>query len=200
MAHPYAPSQGGLLCLPAQSQERGGETRRWAVTRGELDRAVEGQQPSSRTGVCPFVWGGTGWALPEPYKMTSSKLLACMFLTKLSEKGLHEGGMRAQRPLVGPALTAQHCAARLAFAREHQNWKARHWHPVLFTDESSSHLAPYRLKSLETPWWTLCCLSYQPAWPVWRWVSDGLGKHILAGRTNLHVLANGTLTAGRYRD
>ncbi len=29
--------------------------------------------------------------------------------------------MRAQRPLVGPVLRAQHCAARLAFAREHQN-------------------------------------------------------------------------------
>ncbi|KAJ8381365.1 hypothetical protein SKAU_G00021430 [Synaphobranchus kaupii] len=49
---------------------------------------------------------------------------------------LHEGGMRAQRPVVGPVLTAQHHAARLAFAREHQNWQVRHWRPVLFTDES----------------------------------------------------------------
>ncbi|KAJ8354154.1 hypothetical protein SKAU_G00217210 [Synaphobranchus kaupii] len=49
MAHPYVPSQEGLLCLPAQSQERGGDTGRWAITRGELDRAIEGQQPSGRT-------------------------------------------------------------------------------------------------------------------------------------------------------
>ena len=49
---------------------------------------------------------------------------------------LHEGGMRARRPLVGPVLTAQHRAARLAFARNHQNWQLRHWRPVLFTDES----------------------------------------------------------------
>ncbi|KAJ8377140.1 hypothetical protein SKAU_G00077200 [Synaphobranchus kaupii] len=83
MAHPYVPSQEGLLCLPAQSQERGGDTGRRAITRGELDRAVEGKQPSGRTGICSFVRGGTGGALPEPYKMTSSGLLVCMFLTKL---------------------------------------------------------------------------------------------------------------------
>ncbi len=35
---------------------------------------------------------------------------------------LHEGGLRAWRPLVVPVLTAWHCGARLAFAIEHQNW------------------------------------------------------------------------------
>ena len=38
----------------------------------------------------------------------------CMFLTKLSRR-LHEGGMRARNLLVGPVLTVQHFAARLAF-------------------------------------------------------------------------------------
>ncbi|KAI4886070.1 hypothetical protein NFI96_023020 [Prochilodus magdalenae] len=33
----------------------------------ELDKAVEGPQPLSRTGICSFVQGGTRWALPEPY-------------------------------------------------------------------------------------------------------------------------------------
>lgn len=33
----------GLLCLPAESQEHGGDFRRQAVTLGELDRPVEGQ-------------------------------------------------------------------------------------------------------------------------------------------------------------
>ncbi|MCI4385279.1 hypothetical protein PGIGA_G00048600, partial [Pangasianodon gigas] len=33
------------------------------------------QQPSSRTGISSFVRGGTGGALPEPYKMTFSRLL-----------------------------------------------------------------------------------------------------------------------------
>ncbi|KAI3369224.1 hypothetical protein L3Q82_007497 [Scortum barcoo] len=40
---------------------------------------------------------------------------------------LHEGGMRARRPQVGVVLTAQHRAGRLAFAREHQDWRIRHW-------------------------------------------------------------------------
>ena len=49
---------------------------------------------------------------------------------------LHEGGLRAHRPVAGPVLTAQHLGARLAFAREHQNWQVLHWCLVLFTDES----------------------------------------------------------------
>ncbi len=49
---------------------------------------------------------------------------------------LHVGSLRARRPLVGPVLTARHRGARLAFAIKHQNWQIRHWHPVLFTDES----------------------------------------------------------------
>ena len=117
------------LCLPAQSQERGPlHAVSWTM-------AVHGQQPSSRTGICFFVRGGRRGALPEPYKMTSSRLLVCMFLAKLSNR-LHEDGMRAQHPLMGPVLTAQHHAAQLAFAREHQNWQVRYWHPVLFTDGS----------------------------------------------------------------
>ena len=51
---------------------------------------------------------GGGGALPEPYKMTSSGLL---------RNTLPEGGMRARHSLVGPVLTAQHRAARMAFAR-----------------------------------------------------------------------------------
>lgn len=62
--------------------------------------------------------------------MTSGGLLVYMFLTKLSETD-YEGGMRVQCHLVGPV----HHAARLAFAREHENWKLHHCHPVLFTDD-----------------------------------------------------------------
>ena len=72
---------------------------------------------------------------------------------------LHEGGMRARRPQVGPVLTAQHRAVRLAFAREHQDWQIRHWRPVLFTDESRFTLSTCdRRDSLSTPWRTFCCL------------------------------------------
>ena len=88
--------------------------------------------------ICFFVQGGRGGPLPEPYRMTSSRPLVCMFL--LTTHGvrniLHEGGMRARCPRVGPVLTAQHCPTRSAFAREHQDWQILHWRPVLFKDES----------------------------------------------------------------
>ncbi|KAI3371829.1 hypothetical protein L3Q82_006712 [Scortum barcoo] len=83
-----------------------------------------------------FVQGGTGGALPEPCKMTSSRPQMCMCLLKRFRNRLHEGGMRALNPQVGVVLTAQHHAGCLAFAREHQDWQIRHWRPVLFTDES----------------------------------------------------------------
>ena len=70
---------------------------------------------------------------------------------------LQEGGMSAQHPLVGPVLTAQHRAARLTFAREHQNWQVLHWRPIHFTDESRFTIR------LEMPWRTLCCLQHHPA-------------------------------------
>ena len=83
MAHPFMQSQE--VCLPAQSKEHGQETRGSTITWREVNRAVEVHQPSSRTGICCFVWRGTGGAWLESYKMTSSRLMVCMFLTKLSE-------------------------------------------------------------------------------------------------------------------
>ncbi|CAB1428941.1 unnamed protein product [Pleuronectes platessa] len=70
----------------SHSQEHRGDTRRPAVKQRELDRAVDGHQPSSRTGICSFVRVGTGGALPEAYKMTSSRLLVCMFLTNFQKQ------------------------------------------------------------------------------------------------------------------
>ncbi|MCI4390161.1 hypothetical protein PGIGA_G00119410 [Pangasianodon gigas] len=115
---------------------------------------------------------------------------------------LHEGGMRARCPLVGHVLTAQHRAAQLAFAREHQNWHVRHWHPVLSTDESRFTLSI--CDRSERVWRCrgeryAACNIIQHDWfgggsaMVWGGIS-------LEGRTDLHMLANNTITAVRYRD
>ncbi|KAJ8361323.1 hypothetical protein SKAU_G00178480 [Synaphobranchus kaupii] len=115
---------------------------------------------------------------------------------------LHEGGMRARHPVVGPVLTAQHRAARLAFAREHQNWQVRHWRPVLFTDESRFTLSTCDRR--ERVWrrhgerYAACNIIQHDRFGggsvmVWGGIS-------LEGRRNLHVLVNGTLTAVRYWD
>ena len=97
--------QEGLLC-----REHGGDTRRQASTPGDMEGAVGGQQPSSRAAICSFVQGGTGGVqqtLQECNRMTSSRPLMCMFLLRLSETvRLHEGGMRARRPQVGPVVNS----------------------------------------------------------------------------------------------
>lgn len=60
-------------CVSQQFQKHEGDTERRAITGGELDSVVEEQQPLNRTGICSFVQGGTGEALPEPSKW----LLVC---------------------------------------------------------------------------------------------------------------------------
>uniref|UniRef100_A0A674P9G1 Transposase Tc1-like domain-containing protein n=1 Tax=Takifugu rubripes TaxID=31033 RepID=A0A674P9G1_TAKRU len=58
--------------------------------------------------------------------------------TQTIRNRLHEGGLRARRPVVGPVLTAQHRGARLAFAQEHQNWQVlTRMHPLNTADGSS---------------------------------------------------------------
>lgn len=48
---------------------------RWVIAQGELDRATEGHQLSSRTSIWFLMREGTGGALPKPYKMTSTGIL-----------------------------------------------------------------------------------------------------------------------------
>ncbi|KAL0154165.1 hypothetical protein M9458_050523 [Cirrhinus mrigala] len=155
------------------------------------------EQPSSRTATSAFVQGGTGGALPEPCKMTSSRPQMCMCLLKRSETD----SMR----VVGVVLTAQHRAGRLAFAREHQDWQIHHWRPVLFTGESRFTLSTCDRRDQRDGVWrrrgerSAACNILQHdrfgsgSVMVWGGIS-------LEGRTALHVLARGSLTAVRYRD
>ena len=115
---------------------------------------------------------------------------------------LHEGGMRARRPQVGVVLTAQHRAGRLAFAREHQDWQIRHWRPVLFTDESRFTLSTcdrrdrvWRRRGERSAACNILQHDRFGGGSVMVWGGISLG-----GRTALHVLARGSLTAIRYRD
>jgi len=198
MAHQCELWQEGLLCLSAQCPERGGDTRRQASIPGDVEGAVGGQQPSSRTATSSFVQGRRGGALPGPFKITSSRPLICMFLLKLPKTD--EGGLRARHQQVGLVLTAQHCAGRLAFAREHQDWQICHWRLVLFTDENRFTLST--CDRYDRVWRrrgerSAACNTLQHdrfgGGSVMVW-----GSISLEGRTALHVLARGTLTAIRY--
>ncbi|KAI4872346.1 hypothetical protein NFI96_016865 [Prochilodus magdalenae] len=110
--------------------------------------------------------------------------------------------MRARCAQIGVVLTAQHRAGRLAFAREHQDWQIRHWRPVLFTDESRFTLSTCdrrdRVWRRSGERSAACDILQHDRFGfgsvmVWGGIS-------LEGRTALHVLARGSLTAIRYRD
>ncbi|KAL0151541.1 hypothetical protein M9458_053193, partial [Cirrhinus mrigala] len=110
--------------------------------------------------------------------------------------------MRARRPQVGVVLTAQHRAGRLAFAREHQDWQIRHWRPVLFTDESRFTLSTcdrrdrvWRRRGERSAAFNILQHDRFGSGSVMVW-----GGISLEGRTALHVLARGSVTAIRYRD
>lgn len=62
MTYPCILPQVILLLSSAESEEYGGDTRRWLIRQEEWDRAVEGHQPSSRTSIRSFVPGETGRA------------------------------------------------------------------------------------------------------------------------------------------
>ncbi|KAI4894556.1 hypothetical protein NFI96_004455 [Prochilodus magdalenae] len=115
---------------------------------------------------------------------------------------LHEDGIRARRPQIGVVLTVQHRAGRLSFARELQDWQIHHWCPVLFTDESrftqSTCDRRHRVWRCRGERSAACNILQHERFgsgSVMLW-----GGICLEGRTALHVLARGILTAIGYRD
>lgn len=115
---------------------------------------------------------------------------------------LHEGGLRARRPVTAPILTAAHRRARLEFAREHQHWQLRHWTPVLFTDESRFTVSTNDRRARV---WRRPGERYAQC-NIIEWNRYGGGSVMvwggvcLNGRTDLIVLDRGNLNAVRYRD
>ncbi|GFW34426.1 transposable element Tcb2 transposase [Trichonephila clavipes] len=115
---------------------------------------------------------------------------------------LHEGGLYARRPIVCIPLTPRHRAARRRWAAEHRDWEQHDWSQVLFTDESRFSLECDTRRVLvwrdrgtrNNPAFVCERSQYRRAgWMVWGGISIG-------GRTDLHIIRNGTLTGRRYAD
>ncbi|GFX93434.1 transposable element Tcb2 transposase [Trichonephila clavipes] len=92
---------------------------------------------------------------------------------------LHEGGLYARRPMVCIPLTPGQRAARRRWAAEHRDWEQHDWSQVLLTDESRFSLECHNKEELVG------------------WYGGGIS---LGGRTDLHIIRNGTLTGRRYAD
>ena len=161
--------------------------------------AVKRHQPTSRIGICSFVWGGTWGALPEHLQNDLQQATGGHVSDQTVRNTLHKGGMMAWCPLVEPVLTTQHHAAWLGFARKHQNWQFHHWRPTLFTDESRFTLRT--CDRCERDWRPMVKIML----PLTSSTMTGLAMgHWWSGQaypgSHRHVIANGTLTAVRYRD
>jgi transposase len=52
-------------------------------------------------------------------------------------RNLKKVGLTACMPRKKPAMSEAHCQARFEWARAHENWGARQWRRVLFSDEST---------------------------------------------------------------
>ena len=113
---------------------------------------------------------------------------------------LHSAGLMARRPAIRIPLTRNHIQHRLNWAREHVGWTLNDWTPVLFTDESKFCVDFTDRRS--RVWRT----ANERFAPVCVAEHDRYGKGSLLvwagismdGKTDLHVIDNGTLTAERY--
>ncbi|GFX30460.1 transposable element Tcb2 transposase [Trichonephila clavipes] len=115
---------------------------------------------------------------------------------------LHERGLYARRPMVCIPLTPRHRAAQRRWAAEHRDWEQHDWSQVLFIDESRFSLECDTRSVLvwrdrdtrNNPSFVRERSQYRRAgWMVWGGISIG-------GRTDLHIIRNGTLTGRRYAD
>lgn len=163
------------MCLPAQCQGGDGLLLQESWIGPQVLNSI------NRTGIYSF-----GKEENDELCQSSNRTLVSKSLTK--KKNLHEGGLRAQRPLLGPVLNAQCHVARLAFAIKYQNWKVNHTDQRRFT----LSLLPSFRKGLDKqrgPVWFVCHRSVM----VWRGTS-------MERDPDVHRLGKATLTAITYWD
>ncbi|GFU50751.1 transposable element Tcb2 transposase [Trichonephila clavipes] len=99
-------------------------------------------------------------------------------------------------------LIPRHSTAQRRWAAEHRDWEQHDWTQVLFTDKSRYSLECDTRRVLvwrdrgtqNNPAFVRERSQYRRAgWMVWGGISIG-------GRTDMHMIRNGTLTGRRYAD
>ena len=113
---------------------------------------------------------------------------------------LQEAGLRSRRPAIRIPLTRHHVQERLEWARDHVTWALNDWTPILFTDESRFCVdftdRRARVWRMRNECFAEVCIAEHDrhgrgSVMVWAGISA-------QGKTDLHVIDNGTLTAERY--
>lgn len=120
--------------------------------------------------------------------------------TQTIRNRLHSAGLMARRPAIRIPLTRYHIQERLDWARQHVGWTLNEWTTVLFTDESKFCIdftdRRSRVWRGRNERFAPVCVAEHDRYgkgSVMVWA--GISMH---GKTVLHVIENGTLTAVRY--
>ena len=113
---------------------------------------------------------------------------------------LHDAGMNARRPAIRVPLTNNHVRERQRWAHDRVQWRPCNWTPVLFTSESRFCLdfTDRRARVWRRPIerFAPVCISEHDRYGGGSVMV--LGEIRLNGKTDLHIVDNGTLTAERY--
>ena len=176
----------------------------WFITTGNvrhLHAGGENAQPMRfKTDLWWFRHGATDLTTQERYVGTSQNATCVGISTQTIRNRLHDAGLRSRRPAIRVPLTRYHVQMRLAWARDHVTWTQNDWAPDLFIDESK-----------------FCVDFTDRRARVWRMQNERLAPVCVAehdrfgggsvmvwaeisaqGKTDFHVIDNGTLTALRY--
>ncbi|GFX13617.1 transposable element Tcb2 transposase [Trichonephila clavipes] len=115
---------------------------------------------------------------------------------------LNHVGLYARRPAICIPLTSAHKCSRLNWSLKHQHWSVGEWANVMFSDESRFSLSK---DSWRVTIWRERGTRFEPRNIMERHHFPSRGVMVWAGimmdgRTDLHFLDTGSVTAQRYRD
>ncbi len=145
--------------------------------------------------------GGTSPS-PGDCQMDFHQATGVRITNQTARNRLHDNDLYSSRPVRDTILLPQHRRNRLEFALNHQNWQLRHWGAMFFTNESRLHVSTCDRRVRV---WRRSGDRYED-WNVLEYDRYGGGSVMvragicLDGRTDLHVVERGALTAARYRD
>ena len=77
----------------------------------------------------------------HPFEPAVRTALAVSVSPQTVRRRLHDAGLRARRPYIGPVLTQQHRQRRLLWARRCVRYTRRQWSTVAFSDESRFNIS-----------------------------------------------------------
>ncbi|GFS52992.1 transposable element Tcb2 transposase [Trichonephila clavipes] len=122
--------------------------------------------------------------------------------TQTVRNRLHGVGLHARQPMLCVRLTSRHRRDRREWDKEHVNWRRNEWSNGLFSDESRFSVYPDNRRIFI---WRDRGSRKNPAF-VHESVRFGGGGVLvfggisIDGRTDLHIIRDGPLTARRYKD